>query len=189
MFGVKKSNISQNDRWIPFNDELTCNLIRTLSTDVHPFNSCTVMARFFRISLFLKKLDFTIVRYDIVLSMLSEVEFDSIGCYFVAIVKRILMDFNALKILWTRKHSSRMRTARFSGPRVCPIPLESDPSLNAYPPGGWPPPLEGTWDFAQNFVCRCQYRADPGFPRGTYSLAKLYQKLHENERNWTELER
>ena len=54
---------------------------------------------FLELVFFLKKLDYTIVRYDIVLSMLSEVEFDSIGCYFVASVKRILMDFNALKIL------------------------------------------------------------------------------------------
>ena len=58
---------------------------------------------FFRISLFLKKLDYTIVRYDILLSMLSEVEFDSIGCYFVASVKRILMDFNALKNIVNKK--------------------------------------------------------------------------------------
>ena len=55
VFSVKKSNIKQNDRWIPFNDELICNLTRTFSTDVRPFNSCTVMARFFRINLFFKK--------------------------------------------------------------------------------------------------------------------------------------
>ena len=154
---------------------------------------------FFRISLFSKKLDYTIVRYDIVLSMLSEVEFDSIGCYFVASVKRILMDFNALKILWTRKHSSRMRTARFSGPRVCPIPLESDPSLNTYPPGGWPPPLEGTWaavntgriqDFRegpilwQNFTKNCMKMKEIGLSwsaRVAYLLGSAYEILsHRN---------
>ena len=40
---LKNQTSKQNDRWIPFNDELTCNLIRTFSTDVRPFNRCTVI--------------------------------------------------------------------------------------------------------------------------------------------------